>query len=55
MTTNINPFNCQDVQDNSKIINLNTNIATKLTPDEILHHITDTFKIERTNSGNLKR
>lgn len=55
MLTNSNPFICQDVEETCKTISLNTDLASQLKQDEILHHIAETFKIERSTNGVLKR
>lgn len=56
MIKNRNPFFCQDAgEENYNTINLKSDIANQITQDEILHHITETFKIERSSSGILKR
>lgn len=55
MSTKNNPFYCQDVEENCKTISLKADIANQLSQDEIIYHITDTFRIERSNSGILKR
>lgn len=53
MSLRNNPFVCNNVEETYKIINLNADVANSLTPEDILYHIGETFKIERAKSGVL--
>lgn len=55
MTTISDLFLCQNVEEGCKSIDLNSEIVNQLSGDEILQHIEKTFKIERTESGVLKK
>lgn len=53
MDTEKNLFQCHNVEGTCKHINLNPDIANKLTGDDILYQINETFKITRTENGFL--
>lgn len=55
MTTTSELFLCENVEGGCKIINLDSEVANQLSGEEILQHIDKTFKIERTESGVLKK
>lgn len=51
---NANPFLCQN-DGECKDVNINPNIGHRLSVEDVMSYIEDTFKIERTHNGVLKR